>query len=618
MAAERFQKLSIDTQADSRRRPAPFPAADDSRHGSRNAAFVLSGRSNGSIVTDSALEEAIIESGEDRDGSNSPNTSSSSNDLATLRHALRERGTSISFHPEVKLDDGDCRRLDEPLPKGNTAAHPVETPSQNIPIRQRARGHSDAGMEAYDAITGAPIQPRARAPQRYHPGEMRYPLVQATVDDLARDPQHLQIADQVPSLTSEISASPMSENLGTPINERLLSPLTTTSPIGISSQPSVSPLVGRRSVSQRSFGSMGSVGRRRNIKSATSSLSSPARSFLAQWTQGENVREPDPDDEGQQISGSEYIIGRKIGYGGFSVVREVTTMENDRKVVRAVKIVRKQVQDRSDQENEELQNGLEREVGVWRYLRHQYILPLISVYSTPFATFCITKLNTGGTLFDLIRARRKNKEVPNGLPAHLAKRYIYQLGSAIRFLHEDLRVVHRDIKPENCLLDMSAPDAETVGGNILLCDFGMADFIHNESSHAPEDHNKNIGPAQTSTSIQGSLAYIAPELLTTTHTIDSTEADMWAYGCTLYTLLTGDLPFQHQFQPLLIMMISKGDYDMTALEECPAAQECGESVIDLVKGCLSLQHHERWTISQALDCDFLQGCRALYEESDFS
>src|ERR1700712_4387856 len=119
MAAERFQKLSIDTQAESRRRPAPFPAADDARHGGRISALALSGRSNSILVADPALEEAISESGEERDGSASPNTSSSSTDLATLRHALRERGTSISFHPEVKLDDGDRRRLDERLPKVN-------------------------------------------------------------------------------------------------------------------------------------------------------------------------------------------------------------------------------------------------------------------------------------------------------------------------------------------------------------------------------------------------------------------------------------------------------------------------------------------------------------------
>jgi Protein kinase domain len=609
MADEPFRKLRIQTQAHSTARPTQVPTLNGSRESSELG--LQAARQSSGFVLDSSLEGAITDYPSHESSICTPSIYSTSN-VSQLRHALRDRGISISFNPEVRLDDGDSRALDEPLPKATASRNTTETPPQSIPIRQRPRRHSDTEREEYDVVTGAPLEQRPRG--RYLPGEMRHPLLQSTVDDLARD-SHIPISGMVPSLTSEMTASPLSEDVGTPLDRRLLSPVD-SSPLDFSGR-SREAGVGRRSVSQRSFGSLGSVGRRRTIKSATSSLSSPARSFLSQWTHSE-PKEPDPDEDGQEIAGSGYIIGRQIGYGGFSIVREVTTMEGDTKVVRAVKIVRKQIQDRSDVDNEQLQNDFEREVSVWRYLQHRYILPLISVYDTPFATFCITKLNTGGTLFDLIRARRKDKTLPNGLPANLAKRYIYQLGSAIRYLHEDIRVVHRDIKPENCLQDMSSSDSSANGGNVLLCDFGMADFIHNERSHMLEDeHGANIGPSQTSTSIQGSLAYTAPELINTNHTVYSTAADMWAFGCTMYTLLTGDLPFQHEFQPRLIMMISKGDYDTEALMSCPAVQESGHSVIELVKGCLTLHPDERWTISQALECEWLQGCRALYEESDF-
>ena len=123
------------------------------------------------------------------------------------------------------------------------------------------------------------------------------------------------------------------------------------------------------------------------------------------------------------------------------------------------------------------------------------------IYKTEDATFCFIPLNTGGTLFDLVRANR------GGLPPHLAKRYAYQLASAIRYLHEDARVAHRDIKLENCLLDTSVDPP-----NVRVCDFGMAEWISNDSVSAfdgpPSPHvnsadrppQRSMGPSDTSTS----------------------------------------------------------------------------------------------------------------------
>jgi serine/threonine protein kinase len=623
MAQRRFQDLRLNTEA---------PTLSD--HQRPYPTFSL-GEDNDSTYG----EEAI-------DGANEPSAladddlvSSSGTEFAELREQFHRRGTAIAFTPTVRLDDGNQHDMGSPLPRGltsNNTAQDVKSQPLEIPMKQRPRRYSDAERGNYDPITGAPYDNHRHDLHSYHRGEMRHPLLQSTVDELAKETSRLNVAGHIPSLTSETTASPVLEEIRTPVTGTEIRQLV-SSPLEISPRLG-SEMPSRRSVSQRSFGSLGSVGRRHTIKSAGSSLSSPARSYLSQWRSASQVREPDPDDEGQEIGDSNgpiYIIGRKIGFGGFSVVREATTLEGEKRVVRAVKIVRKHIKDISDTENEKVQQDFDREVDVWRYLRHKYILPLIAAYSTEFATFCITRLNRDGTLFDLVRARRRGPQTEWGLPSHLGKRYIYQLGSAIRYLHEDAHVVHRDIKPENCLLDMSAPDAEIVGGNILLCDFGMADWISNEgrsSSNGSYDHHQhhhhntnadspggNVGPSQTSTAVDGSLEYVAPEMLAAGHPLYSTAADIWAYGCVMYTLLTGERPFTHEFAPRLAMMISRGSYDHVKLENAPAVQEHGgHGAIHLIEGCLELDPGQRMEIAQALDSEWLYGVQALYEESEFA
>ena len=144
---------------------------------------------------------------------------------------------------------------------------------------------------------------------------------------------------------------------------------------------------------------------------------------------------PAPDDEGQEIGS--YVIGRQIGVGGFSVVKEAFTIENGKQVQHAVKIVRKHATT-DESGNETLQSHFEREVIIWRCLSNRYILPLLSVIETPYATWAFTLLFAGGTLFDVFKNYRQ------GLPPSLALKYSYQLASALRYLHQDALVVHRE------------------------------------------------------------------------------------------------------------------------------------------------------------------------------
>ncbi|KAF2087838.1 kinase-like protein [Saccharata proteae CBS 121410] len=628
-----FQKLKLDTRHSQKPIPSTFASIRRSHAANPAQAFPDSGgptfwhaNNSSSTLTEAELaaspygDHEPVAYGQDSDWQEQAIANGGS---SALEASFRDRHTSISFDNKVTLDSGNRLPLNAPLPK----PFPID--------------------DHFNPQTGQLLdRGRTRMLDYYRAGESRYPLEQDTVDELAQGSQ-LEDQDQVASLTSGATMSTTADEVCTPLEhygEYMESPLAASSPVDLPSHRSSSgawPL-SRRTSSVRSRmslasdkgGSMRRTGRR-STRSNQSSMS-PATAFLSQWGKEEASTLLEPDDEGQEIPGSSgYFIGKQIGFGGFSVVKEVSTIEQGAKVIRAVKIVRKNVDGKDETENEKLQQEFEHEVEIWRYLKHPYILPLLAVYEAPFATFCITHLNTGGTLFDLVRARRKasaNKSVRSaGLPSALAKRYLYQLASALRYLHEDVRVVHRDVKLENCLLDMSSPSAAIEGGNVLLCDFGMADFITNEHRSPPstsplsETPNPIIGPSETSTCVAGSMEYAAPELLghTAPTSLYSPAVDIWAFGVVAYALLTGSRPFSHSFQPALVMMITKGEWNEGVVRAAIAAaegwevgeeEEKVEEALVLLRGCLEKDTQLRWTIADVLECRWLEGCRELYED----
>lgn len=86
-------------------------------------------------------------------------------------------------------------------------------------------------------------------------------------------------------------------------------------------------------------------------------------------------------------------------------------------------------------------------------------------------------------------------------------------------------LVHRDIKPSNLLLSHS--------GSVKISDLGLARLL----DQVDEDHDLT-----GSGYILGTADYISPEQVSDARNID-VRADIYALGCTLFKLLTGQAPF---------------------------------------------------------------------------
>ncbi|HMV98861.1 MAG TPA: serine/threonine-protein kinase PknK, partial [Acidobacteriota bacterium] len=98
------------------------------------------------------------------------------------------------------------------------------------------------------------------------------------------------------------------------------------------------------------------------------------------------------------------------------------------------------------------------------------------------------------------------------------------VAGALRRVHER-GLIHKDIQPANILVNEAT-------GTVRLTGFGMA-------SRQPREH-QSPNPPET---IAGTLAYMSPEQTGRMNRSLDSRSDLYAFGVTLYELLTGTLPF---------------------------------------------------------------------------
>jgi serine/threonine-protein kinase len=202
-----------------------------------------------------------------------------------------------------------------------------------------------------------------------------------------------------------------------------------------------------------------------------------------------------------------YRIERELGQGGMATVYLADDVKHDRKV--AVKVLRPELA---------AVIGAERflaEIKTTANLQHPHILPLFDSGAADSFLFYVMPFVEGESLRDRLTREKQ-------LPIADAVRIATEVAGALDYAHRH-SVIHRDIKPENILLH---------DGRALVADFGIALAA-----------SKAGGTRMTETGMSlGTPTYMSPEQAMGEREI-TTRSDVYALGCVLYEMLTGEPPF---------------------------------------------------------------------------
>jgi serine/threonine-protein kinase len=241
-----------------------------------------------------------------------------------------------------------------------------------------------------------------------------------------------------------------------------------------------------------------------------------------------------------------YRLGDKLGAGAMGAVYRARQISTGRPA--AVKVLRPHLA-----KNRLFLQRFLREAQVMARLSHPNIIRCYATGKQCGRYYLAMELVEGASLGDwLYRLGRLSV----GDAVHVA----LAVARGLQHAHQN-GLVHRDVKPDNILL--------TREGEIKLADLGLAKGVLEE----------DVSATQTGQGA-GTPVYMAPEQARNARDVDP-RSDLYALGCVLYQMLTGQFPFRAGSSLEVILAKIEGQYSPAA-ELNPEVPACLDAVLALL------------------------------------
>jgi serine/threonine protein kinase len=211
-----------------------------------------------------------------------------------------------------------------------------------------------------------------------------------------------------------------------------------------------------------------------------------------------------------------------------------------------------------------------REAQVLASLNHPNIAAIYGFEDSGGVHALVMELVEGPTLAE--RIAKGPIAVEEALP--IAK----QLCEALEYAHER-GIVHRDLKPAN--IKLASNDA------VKILDFGLAKALQGDAASGDISSSPTITRMATQAGIiLGTAAYMSPEQAKG-KSVDR-RADIWAFGCVLFEMLTGKMAFSGETVTDTLAAVIRAEPDWFLL---PA--DTPQAIRQLLRRCLKKDAKQR-------------------------
>ena len=270
---------------------------------------------------------------------------------------------------------------------------------------------------------------------------------------------------------------------------------------------------------------------------------------------------PAPLKQGD-VLGGKFRVERLVGKGGMGVVMEATNVQLDQKV--ALKLLARNADDPAVVER------FMREAKAAARLKSEHVARVFDVGKDPaHGPYIVMELLDGSTLAEVLQKARR-------VPLHKAVEHVIDACEGLAEAHAR-GIVHQDIKPGNLFL-VAGDDGRP---SVKVLDFGIA-TMRSKDDPANKD-SKSSAPRS-----QGTPAYLSPEQLKGNPPVDH-RADVWALGCVLYELVSGERAFRATRFTELVTKILEAPPDTLPLDV-----ELPDAVALIIDKCLQKDPTKRY------------------------
>ncbi|KAL9026903.1 MAG: hypothetical protein Q9196_004505 [Gyalolechia fulgens] len=262
--------------------------------------------------------------------------------------------------------------------------------------------------------------------------------------------------------------------------------------------------------------------------------------------------------------------GQLIGKGSYGrVYLGINLTTGDLLAVKQVE-VNHRAAGQDKEKMKEMVSALDQEIDTMQHLEHSNIVQYLGCERKEYSISIFLEYISGGSVGSCLR---KHGKFEQSLVSSLTRQTL----AGLAYLHQE-GVLHRDLKADNILLD--------VDGTCKISDFGIS------------KKSDNIYGNDATNNMQGSVFWMAPEVVRSHGQGYSAKVDIWSLGCVVLEMFAGRRPWAKDEAVGAIYKL--GELNMAPPIPDDVASEISAEAVAFMLDCFTVDPQERPTAGTLL------------------